>query len=149
MKAKTSLAANAPHADITAKIIGMAIKVHNDLGSGHREAVYHNALRERLKLEFAFESEPILYVVDELGNVLLELKPDFVVEGKVIVELKAIKHPLTNDDFAQVMDYFAASEYSVALLFNFARPRLEWKRLFPPRKIIEHRQAKAKRERQL
>ena len=139
MKQRPGLVANAPNADISHKVIGWAMKVHNDLGPGHREEVYHNALRERLKQDLTFADEPILYVQDELGNVLLELKPDFAVEDKIIVELKAHVQPLNNDELAQVFDYFAASEYSLALLFNFGRPRLEWKRLFPPKLILEHR----------
>jgi GxxExxY protein len=58
MNSKPGIVANAPHADITGKIIGIAMKVHNDQGPGHREAVYHNALRERLKTECAFLDEP-------------------------------------------------------------------------------------------
>jgi len=68
--------------------------------------------------------------------------PDFVVEGVGIVEIKAHSHPLTNDDIAQVIDYFAGTGCEVALLTNFDRRRLEWKRLFSPKKIREHRRKK-------
>ena len=60
-------------------------------------------------------------------------------EGKLLVEYKAHIHPITNDEIAQGIDYFAASECAVLLLFNFGRPRLEWKRLFPPKQISAHR----------
>ena len=142
MKKQSSLIADAPHADITGKILGFAMAINNDLGGAHREAVYHNALAARMKGRLNFADEPELFVVDELGNVLLVLKPDFVVEDKVIVEIKAHTHPLTNDEIAQVIDYFAVTDYSVALLINFGRKRLEWKRIFPPKKIIEHRETK-------
>ncbi len=142
MKEKSGLIANAPHADVTGKILGFAMAINTDLGGAHREAVYHNALAARMRDHLNFADEPELFVVDELGNVLLVLKPDFVVEDKVIVEIKAHTHPLTNDEIAQVIDYFAASDYSVALLINFGRKRLEWKRIFPPKKVSEHREMK-------
>jgi GxxExxY protein len=68
--------------------------------------------------------------------------PDFVIEDVIIVEIKAHSHSLTNDDVAQVIDYFAGIDSEVALLINFGRWRLEWKRLFPPKKIREHRRKK-------
>ncbi len=144
MEKKSSLIANAPHADITGEILGFAMVFNTDLGGAHREAVYHNALAARMNDHLNFADEPELFVLDELGNVLLVLKPDFVVEDWVIVEIKAHTHPLTNDEMAQVIDYFAASEsvVTVALLINFGRKRLEWKRIFPPKKIIEHRESK-------
>ncbi len=138
--------ANAPHADLTFKILGLAMQVRDDLGPGHREEVYHNALAARLKNAVGFDDEPTLFVADELGNVIYQYKPDFVIEGKVIVEVKAHTYPLTPNEIAQVLDYFAASDHEVALLINFGRMRLEWKRLFPPEKIREHRALK-KRQR--
>jgi GxxExxY protein len=68
--------------------------------------------------------------------------PDSVVGDVVIVEIKAHSHPLTNGDVAQVIDYFAGVNCEVALPINFGRRRLGWKRLFPPRKIREHRRKK-------
>ena len=138
----SKLLADAPHAKITYRIVGAAMAVHNDLGPGHREEVYQRAMVVKMPLppfELSFEDEPALPVYDEQGALLYSYKPDLVVEQAVITELKAQTHSLTNDDIAQVFDYFAASEYKIALLINFGRPRLEWKRLFPPQNIQEHR----------
>lgn len=52
---------------------------------------------------------------------------------------RAHHRPLNNDEIAQVLDYFAASEFSVALLINFGRTRLDWQRLFPPKHIQAQR----------
>lgn len=142
----SKLIENAPHADITHRIIGAAMAIHNDLGPGHREEVYHRAMIQRMPTppyELSFEDEPALPVEDEAGNILFVYKPDFRVEQRVFTELKAQTHPLTNDDIAQVIDYFAACPTcEVALLFNFGRPRLEWKRLFPPKHIHTQRRRK-------
>ena len=126
---------------LTYKVIGLAMAVHGDLGPGHREQTYHNAMGQRyadtgLNAEF----EPELPIVDENENKVNFYKPDHRVEQKLIVEYKAHRHPITNDEIAQCLDYFAASDCKVILIFNFGKRRLEWKRLFPPKQIVEHRQ---------
>ena len=136
---------DAPHADITRRIIGAAMAVHNDLGPGHREEVYHRAMAAKMTappFNLSFEDKPKLPVYDEQGTLVYTYEPDFIAEQAVIAEIKAQTHPLTDDDIAQVFDYFAASDHKVALLINFGRPRLEWKRLFPP----EHVQAHSRRQ---
>jgi GxxExxY protein len=134
------------HGDLTYRIIGAAMAVHNDLGPGHREIVYQRALAAKFReLEIGYEEEPSLTVIDENGNVLIIYRPDFRVEGQVWVDLKAQSHQLTGDDEAQLIDYFTADvaeTCNVGLLVNFGRPRLEWGRKFPPKKIAEHRARK-------
>ncbi len=137
---------DAPHTAITFRIIGAAMAVHNDLGPGHREEVYHRAMMQKMPgppFELSFEDEPALPVEDEAGNIIFVYRPDSRVEQQVLAEFKAQTHPLTNDDIAQVIDYFAACPAcEVALLINFGRPRLEWKRLFPPKHIRTQRRRK-------
>ncbi len=146
MAVATNKLVKTPVDDLTYKIIGACMEVHNDVGPGHREDVYHDALRVKFaQLNLSFEDEPELAVEDEDGNVLIIYRPDFRVEGKVWVELKMLSHLLTNDEVAQVIDYFAADKLAnahaacdVALLVNFGRPRLEYKRVLPPAKLAEH-----------
>jgi GxxExxY protein len=142
----SKLLTNAPHSDITYRITGAAMAVHNDLGPGHREVVYHRGMvakMPRAPFNLSFEDEPKLPIYDEDGVLVYTYNPDFIAEQVVITEIKAQTHPLTNDDIAQVIDYFAACPHcAVALLINFGRPRLEWKRLFPPKHIQEHRRQK-------
>ena len=134
------LVENAPHHDLTYRIIGLAMAVHNDRGPGHREAIYQRAMAAKLReADLVFAEEPCISVEMDDGTVVGLYYPDFIVEGVVIVEIKAHPHPLTNDDVAQVIDYFAGTDCDVALLINFGRPRLEWRRLFPPTAIREHR----------
>jgi GxxExxY protein len=139
------LVEDAPYKDITYKIIGAAMAVHNDHGPGHREQFYQNALALKLREEpfsLSFEDEHQLPVYDQDGRLIYVYRPDFLVEDGVIVEIKAHHHPLNNDEKAQVLDYFAASDFNVALLINFGRPRLDWQRLFPPKHIQERRKRK-------
>jgi GxxExxY protein len=125
---------------LTYQVIGLAMAVHNDLGPGHRESTYHNAMTQRfVDADLNAEREPHLPIFDENGNQVNFYVPDHCVEQVLLLEYKAHRHPLTNDDVAQCIDYFAASECDVLLLFNFGKLRLEWKRLFPPKQILAHR----------
>lgn len=125
---------------LTYAMIGIAMAVHNELGPGHREAIYHRAMHQQLRTRgFESEYEPRLPVMDQHGNLVTVYRPDHRVEHVLLVEYKAHFYPLTNDEIAQCLKYFAASECNVCLLFNFGRHRLEWKRLFPPQKILQHR----------
>ena len=117
--------------------------VHNDLGPGHREEAYQRALTlkfQEIGLSFA-EEIPIEGLNENGARVQLYIL-DFRVEPGIIVETKAHSNNLTNDELAQVIDYFAGSDCNVAVLVNFGRRRLEWKRMFPPKKILEHRRKK-------
>jgi GxxExxY protein len=125
---------------LTHQVTGLAMAVHNDLGPGHRESTYHNAMTQRfVDAGLAAEREPELPIVDENGNTVNFYVPDHRVEDMLLVEYKAHQHSLTNDEVAQCIDYLAASECKVVLLFNFGQPRLRWKRIFPPAHILEQR----------
>jgi len=74
-------------------------------------------------------------VVDEKVYGLLYL--DHVVNEAVVVECKALSHLLTDEEVAQVITYLAATGLPVGLLFNFARRRLEYRRVLRPKKLDE------------
>jgi len=125
---------------LTYKVIGLAMAVHNDLGPGHRESTYHNAMHQRyLDAGFTAEIEPELPIYDENGNFVNFYRPDHRINGTLLTEYKAHFHSITSDDIAQCIDYLACSDCKVVLIFNFARRRLEWKRIFPPKKVSAHR----------
>jgi GxxExxY protein len=133
---------------LTYKVIGLAMAVHNDLGPGHRESTYHNAMHQRfIDTGLPAEREPELPIYDENGNMVNFYRPDHRVDQNLLVEYKAHFHPLTNYDVAQCIDYLAATGNSVILLFNFGRKRLEWKRLFPPKKVSDQRRQQWQRPR--
>jgi GxxExxY protein len=133
---------DAPWIDLTYQIIGLAMALHNELGPGHRESVYHNGMTIKLQnTGRSFESEPYVPVTLADGTVVKGQCPDLVVERSVIVELKAHIYTLSRDEQAQVIGYFAAlPECPVALYLNFGRPRLEYRRLFPPTTVQAYRQ---------
>jgi len=129
-----------PLQDLTYRVIGAAMKVHNTLGPGLKETTYQKALS--LEMETAglsFEAErPIEIFADGTSVGLLYL--DHLVEGQLIVEEKAFSHLLTNEEVAQVITYLCATGLNVGLLLNFGRRRLEYKRIFPPKNVERWRE---------
>ncbi len=129
-----------PLEDLTYKVIGGAMKVHNALGPGLKEAAYQKALSlEMEKTGLSFEAEKTVTIsVDGAEIGLLYL--DHLVEGQLVVEEKAFSHLLTQEEIAQVITYLCATSLNVGLLLNFGRRRLEYKRIFPPRNLERWRE---------
>ena len=116
------------YSDITEKIIGCAMNVHRELGSGFQEYIYQRALEIELKkalIKFIREYEmPIYYLGEKIGMRIV----DFFVDEKIMVELKALTD-LTDTHLAQGLNYLEASGYEVGLLINFGAKSLQFKRL--------------------
>ena len=114
--------------DITEKIIGCAMKVHRELGSGFQEYIYQRALEIELKkalIKFLREYEmPIYYQGEKIGMRIV----DFFIDEKIMVELKAVTD-LEDVHLAQALNYLEASGHEVGLLINFGAKSLQFKRL--------------------
>jgi len=115
------------YSDLTHQIIGCAMAVHNALGSGFQEVIYQRALAIELeKAGIAFRREQemsIFYVGHQIGT----RRVDFLVEEKVVVELKALSQ-LEEVHWAQTINYLEAYKLEVGLLLNFGSKKLEFKR---------------------
>lgn len=115
--------------EITYKIIGAAMKVHNTLGNGFQEVIYQRCLAielDKAGLEFGREIEQaIFYDGYDVGT----RRADFVVESKVIVELKALIN-LEPVHLAQAKNYVVAYDFPVGLLINFGAESLQYKKVF-------------------
>ncbi|MCK4909183.1 MAG: GxxExxY protein [Planctomycetes bacterium] len=115
------------HSEITEKILGAAFEVHNTLGCGFLEKVYENALIEELRLRGvkveAQKEIQVFYKNKKVGTYIADL----VIEGKVIVGLKAVES-ISTVHMAQVLNYLKASGYEVGLILNFAKTKLEYQR---------------------
>jgi GxxExxY protein len=101
-----------PQSELTGKIIGCAMEVHRLLGNGFQEVIYQRALAQEMTLQglsFSREHEmPIFYKGSQIGT----RRVDFFVEGKVMVELKAIIQ-LDNVHLAQAINYLEAYDLEV------------------------------------
>ena len=112
--------------ELTEKIIKIFYKVYNKLGYGFLEKVYENALMIELRKEdiYAINQSPIKVSYD--GEIIGEYYADILVEGKVLLEIKAARN-LAEEHEAQLLNYLKATDSEVWLLLNFG-PKPEVKR---------------------
>ena len=121
---------NLKYGDITKKIIGTAFEVRKFLGNGFQEVIYQRALVLELaqaRLTFAREVERDIFY-KELPEPIGTRRADFVVQEKVLVELKAISE-LEDVHIVQLLNYLRAYRLEVGLLINFGSKSLTFKRM--------------------
>ena len=114
--------------DLTEVVIGAAFEVANVIGAGFLEKVYERALIDELALRGVSAKAQVSFPISYKGKYLGEYSADLVVGEKVIVELKCVDR-FANEHLAQCINYLKASRLSVALLINFQKPKVEWKRV--------------------
>jgi GxxExxY protein len=135
---QSKLIEDAPYAHLTYQINGAAMAVHRRMASGHKEQVYQHALEHELTRHgLSFEPQKNIEVYDEGVLVGLYIL-DFLVEGGVVVEIKALSG-LDNSHVAQVIAYLTATGCPVGLLINFGERSLRFRRILPPHRLMEHR----------
>ncbi len=116
------------YSELTDKIIKLAIDVHKTLGPGFVEKIYQRALYlEFKKSGLRFNRERKVSIIYRGANLGYE-QVDFDIENKVLVEVKAISE-INAIHIAQVISYLKASKKKVGLILNFAKPKLEIKRV--------------------
>ncbi|MDM3851888.1 MAG: GxxExxY protein [Aphanizomenon gracile PMC627.10] len=118
--------------EITYRVNGCAMKVHDTLGNGFQEVIYQRCLEIELKragLNFGREVEQVIYYDGiDVGT----RRADFLVEDQVIVELKALIN-LEDVHLSQVKNYVVAYDFPVGLLINFGAVSLQFKKVFNPK----------------
>lgn len=115
--------------DDTYKIIGALIEVHKNLGKGFSEIVYKDAFEYELKkINFSFEREKEYLV--HYKDVILNHKfyADFVILEKIIIEIKSTDS-LHEKHISQCLNYLHVSGHRLAILVNFNKTSLEYKRI--------------------
>lgn len=115
-------------ADLTYKIRGAIFDVYNELGFGHKEQVYQKALaKEFIYRKISYHQElplPVSYKGETVGS----YRPDFSVEGKIIIELKATELNLQISE-KQLAHYLRSTGFQLGLLVNFGTPQIYIKRI--------------------
>ena len=110
------------------QIIGAAMAVHNELGSGMREIVYGDALEIEFKLRgIPFQREQTFNVLYKGVELQHKFKCDFICFKNIIVELKAEKG-LTDIDRSQIINYLKITKYPLGILINFGEGSLVYER---------------------
>jgi len=113
--------------DLSYKIRGCVFRVYNTLGFGHKENVYQKALAaEFKKIGINFEIEKILPVLYD-GKKVGTYKPDFIVEKKIIIEIKAVPFMPKNYE-TQLTYYLKGTDYKLGFIINFGSQKLDIRR---------------------
>lgn len=122
------------YSDITEKVIGCAMRVHQKMKNGYLESVYQNCLAielDKAGVQYTKEVElPIYYEEVKVGK----RRVDFLIEEKIVVELKA-QVELTNAHLAQGLNYLETHNLEIGLLINFGAKSLQFRRLINERKL--------------
>ena len=113
---------------LTGRILEAAFEVSNVLGNGFLEAVYQRAMLKELTLTGLTAEREVGFRIAYKGDAIGTYVADLVVERSVIVELKAVE-ALAQSHIGQCLNYLRASGLRTALLLNFGRPKLEFKRV--------------------
>jgi len=114
--------------ELSFKVVGCAIAVHKALGPGFPEAVYERALEIELKKQgLAFERQKKFQVAYE-GESVGDFRADFVIENKVVLELKAVSE-IPGVFERQLHSYLQVSRLRLGILINFGKEKLETKRI--------------------
>jgi len=113
---------------LTEEVIGCALNVSNTLGCGFLEKVYENALAHELRKAGMKVEQQHGITVHYDGVAVGEYAADLLVDGALLVELKAVKD-LDDIHLAQCLNYLKATNLPLCLLMNFGKPKLEVRRI--------------------
>jgi GxxExxY protein len=120
------------YSDVTEKIIGCAMKVHQKMRNGFSELIYSRCLAiefDRIGLKYVQEPELVIYYEE---NVVGKRKVDFMIEEKILLELKAITD-MGSKELYQALGYLESHRLETGLLINFGSKSLQFKRLVNPK----------------
>jgi len=113
----------------THRLIGLCMEIHRELGKGHDEVIYKDAMVVELNKAIIPFSRERKFEVNYKSVVLPHFYyGDFVISDKILFEAKAVEQ-LTEAHVKQVLNYLAASKLRLGLLVNFGADSLEWKRI--------------------
>jgi GxxExxY protein len=118
------------HKELSYELQGAFMEIRNILGPGHKEVVYQNALVEEfLAKKIVFEKEKSIRIFSpKTGKVIGHYRVDFLVDGKIIVEVKAVDL-IPKNFIDQLFSYLRNSEYELGYFVNFKSPKLYIKRI--------------------
>lgn len=116
---------NLLYKDLSYQIQGAAIEVRKNFGPGHKESIYQNAYAEELKLRnIKFDKEKSIKIYSpKTGKIIGSYKPDFIIDDKIIVELKALDS-IPRKLIDQLYDYLRNSSYELGYFINFVSQKL-------------------------
>lgn len=117
--------------ELSFQIVGCAFEVHNELGFGFKESIYQKALALAFKEKKLSFTEQVLYQIKFKEQVIAKRYFDFVVEDKIVVEIKK-DDKFSKANIDQTIDYLKTSNLKLAILINFGKEGVIYKRLINP-----------------
>jgi GxxExxY protein len=114
--------------ELSYQIVGCAFEVWNELGPGHSEKIYQNAFAVVLKEKGLVFTEQVYYSLKFKNQIIGKAFLDFLVEEKIIVEIKK-DVSFTKSNIEQVLNYLKLSNLKLALLINFTKHDVKYKRI--------------------
>jgi len=117
------------YSDLTEKIIAASFEIHRILGPGFSERIYINSLKDLFQEQSIIYEAEKEFVVKFRDKIVGKFRVDFLVESKVIVEIKSVNGVLPKIFESQVVSYLKASGLKVGLLINFGNKSCEVRRL--------------------
>ena len=112
------------------EIIGICMEVHKNLGGGFLEIVYKDALELEFKNAGIEYQRETMYDVNYKGKILKhKFYADFVIDDKIILEVKGLSKGFADEHVAQCINYLKVSRNKLALLVNFGEINLHYKRI--------------------
>ena len=130
------MALDLKYADISEKIIGSAMTVHRKMKAGYSELIYSRCLAiefDKINLSYKKELELPIYYNDAVVG---RRRVDFMVEEKIVVELKAIAE-LTDKELNQALNYLENHRQEIGLLINFGAKSLQFKRIINSKMTVQ------------
>ena len=109
-------------------VVGAVYEVSNVLGAGFLEKVYERALIRELRARGMKAEAQVPCPIDYKGNCVGEYFVDILVDDYLPIELKCVSH-LADEHLAQCLNYLRATQRTIALLVNFQKAKVEWKRV--------------------
>lgn len=114
--------------ELTKSIIGCAYEVSNTLGSGFLEKVYENSMLIELRSKGIQVTQQVPFKITYKGAIVGDYYADLIVENKVLLEIKSVR-AIDKAHIAQCINYLSAANLNLALLLNFAKSRVEIRRI--------------------
>jgi len=119
--------------ELSYRLIGVAYAIFNEIGYGYKEKLYQRAFRiELAKNSIQFQEEKRVRLVYK-GEIIGYYQYDFLVEDKIVVELK-VRHRFGYVDIHQVLGYLKARHLELALLIYFTKEGVKFRPIINPRK---------------
>ena len=119
---------NILYPELSYKIVGLAIRVHTQLGYGYLEKVYENSMMVLFEKEGILVQQQVPTPVYFEGKMVGDYIADIMVDNKIILELKSIKE-ITEVHKTQAMNYLKATGFRLAILLNFGKEKLQHERV--------------------